>query len=132
MTDLRTEAQTAIYNALNVPAVTALAPVFQHVPYNQVPPMIIIGRISAEPMGGKGGGLDRLTCEVISQDRSPNREKLYAMMGAIRTALDGVTLTSAAALLTSPTFEGSDDDLADDGETYFGSQRFVTIAQPAA
>lgn len=131
MIDLQTAAQNGIHAALNVAAVTDLAPLFQHVPDETEPPMVIIGELAAEPIGGKDSQLDRITAEVITIVREPRRAALFALMSAVRTALEGVALAAAGAELSRPVFEGADDDLAEDGQTYIGTQRFSLIAQPA-
>jgi uncharacterized protein DUF3168 len=131
MIDLNLAAQKAIYGALSVPAVTNLSPVFQHVPDKQQPPVTIIGDLTATPAGGKDGGLDRIEFELISLVRAPSRTPLYSLMAAQRSVIEGQMLEAEGALLSAPVFEGSDDDLLDDGKTYLGTQRFSLFAQPS-
>lgn len=131
MIDLLTATQDAVYAALNVSPVTNIAPVYQHVPDNRQPPIVIIDDITSEADGSKDGSLDRITINIITVRREPRRAALYELMGAVRTALDGVAITATGALLTPPVFESSEDTLADDGVTYIGTQRFALWAQPS-
>ena len=132
MTDLMTPTQDAFYDALNKPAVTNLAPVFQHVPDEAQPPMIVIGQMSAQPYADtKDGSMDEITVEVITLNREPDRSALFKIMAANRAALEGQDLSTDEIELSPIKFLSMDDDLAEDGQTYIGSQRFSTIAQPA-
>lgn len=131
MSDLNYAVQKAVYDKLNVAAVTNIAPVYQHVPDDAQPPFVIIGEIIAEPAGGKGGGLDQVTIEIVSLRREPRRAALYELMAAVRDQLEGEQITAAGAVLSPPVFEVSDDDLLDDGVTYAGTQRFSLYAQSA-
>ncbi len=121
--------QDAFYAALNVPAVTDLAPVMQHVPQDTEPPLVRIGKIDLEPAGGKDGGLDRATVEVLTDVRRPRRADLYALMSRVRTALDGVAVEAAGAAISTPEFESQSDDLLEDGQTYEGTQVFSCFVQ---
>jgi hypothetical protein len=131
MPDYRLAVQNAIYDALNVPAVTSLAPVYQHVPDNAQPPLVIIDDLTQEPDGGKDGGLDRCTIDIVTVWRSSRRADLYGLMAAVRNAVEGASLPQTEAVMSAPIFESADDDLGDDGVTYIGTQRFSLWAQPA-
>lgn len=134
MSDLKLAAQAAIFAALNVPAVTDLAPVHEFVPETEPPtqpPLVIINDMNAKPAGGKGGEFDRIEFEIITLVREPGREFLTPLMAAVRDQLEGQALASAEAVLSAPVFESDDDQLLDDGQTYSGAQRFSLFAQPA-
>lgn len=131
MTDLKKAAQDAFFNKLNVAGVTALAPVVQHLLENSQPPFVIIGEINGEPIGGKDGGLDRLTIDIITMIRTPKRAKLFELQAAVRDQLDGQVVSGAGVLLSNPVELASEDDILEDGETYMGTQRYETIVQPA-
>jgi len=131
MTDLATATQNAFYAALNVAAVTSLASLYQHVPENVQPPLVMVGDISLIPLGGKDGGLDQVTVEIVTLVRAPKRAALFALQAAIRNRLDLQPITAFGALLSSPVQTGSDASLLEDGETYMGTQTFETIVQPA-
>ena len=131
MIDAAVAVQEGFYAALSVPAVTDIAPVMQHVPDGTKPPLVRIGTIELSPEGGKGGGLDRATVQVLTYRREPSRAALYALMSVVRTALDGVEIAAAGAVLSPPEFEGQSDDLLEDGQTYEGTQIFSCFVQPA-
>jgi hypothetical protein len=131
MTDLLTATQTAFYTALNVSTLTELSPVTQHVIENTEPPLTIIGGVSFEPIGGKDGGLDRATVEIITLYRGTQRTELFAIQSAVRTLLDGQTITAAGAEFSRPVYVSSEVEELEDGVTYLGTQRFEVIVQPA-
>lgn len=131
MSDLLTATQTAIYTALNVAPVTSLAPVTQHVIEDTDPPLVIIGDVSFEPIGGKSGGLDRATVEVVTLYRGSKRTELFAIQTAVRNALDHQSVSASGALLSRPVFVSSEVEEMEDGVTYMGTQRFELIVQPA-
>jgi hypothetical protein len=130
MSDFNMAVQVAFLQALSVPAVTDLSPVFQHVPEQTQPPVVIIADVTAEPAGGKDGGLDRMTVEIITMVRQPSRAALYALMAAVRGEIEDAALPPQAGVeLSRPVFDASDDEILDDGETYMGTQRFTLFAQ---
>ena len=131
MPDLATATQDAIYAALNVTAVTDLAPVYQHVPENTDPPIVIVGDINFEPIGAKDGGLDRASAEIVSFYRGPKRAGLYDIQAVIRDALDGQSIAATGALFSHPVQVSSEAELLEDGITYQGIQTFELIVQPA-
>lgn len=138
MIDTASAVQKAIFAKLNgSAAVTNVAPVFQHVPEKDDSgddvdlPLVIIGNVSLEPIGGKDGGLDRATFEVITFVREPDQTALFALQSAVRNALEDQPVTADGALISNPVFQASDAELMEDGETYQGTQRFEVIAQPA-
>lgn len=131
MPDLNTATQDAIFDALNIPAVTTEAPVYQHPPDGAEPPMHVLGDFGVENIGGKGGGLDRIEFEIITVIREQRRATLFERMAEVRQALEDVAITAPGVILSPPAFLASDDDISEDGVTYIGTQRFETIAQPA-
>jgi len=132
MPDLKLAAQTAIYAALNVPAVTALAPVYQHVPDDTQPPAVVIDRMNVTAIGGKGGGLDLIEFDILTFIREPGREHLTPIMTAVRALLEEQALPAQSGVaLSRPVFEADEDDVSEDGQTYSGLQRFSLVAQAA-
>lgn len=111
--------------------------VWQHIPLDaagnpEQPPMVIIGELAATPAGGKGGGLDRIEFELMYAVRKPGREYLTPLMTAGRAAVEGIEIADTGGVkIAPPVFEGSETELLEDGETYFGVQRFSTFAQEA-
>lgn len=131
MIDAATAVQMAFYTALNVPAVTDLAPVWQNPPEGTNPPVVVIGNVSLEPIGGKDGGLDRATVDVLTFIRQPDQTVLFELQAAVRDQLDGQPVSTSGALLSDPVMNSSEIDMMDDGETYMGTQKFETFVQPA-
>lgn len=127
MTNVPQVVQTAFFNKLNVSAITTLAPLVQHILEDTEPPLFVIGDISTEPMGGKDGGLDRVTIEIWTYSRKPNRTELYTMQNAVRTLLDGISLSTSG--LSDPIEVANESEMLDDGQTYVGTQRYELFAQ---
>jgi hypothetical protein len=111
--------------------VTGLAPVYQHAPNEAQPPLVLIADITCDGEGAKGGGLDRVTFDIITLIREPRRAALHELMAAVRARLEGAAMAGTAVLMSPPEFQNDDDDLLDDGNTYAGTQRFALWAQPA-
>ena len=132
MIDLLLATQDAVFAALNVPAVTGLAPVFTSVPPNTQPPFVAVGLIDAEAFGDdKSGGIEQHTVEIEFQFRGNTRRPLLAMMHAARTALAGTALSAPGAVLTAALWRASATDREDDGVTWHGIHRFELFAQQA-
>lgn len=131
MIDAATAVQEALFTALNVTAVTNLAPVWQNPPEGTNPPVVVIGNVELEPIGGKDGGLDKATADVLTFIRQPDQTILFALQNAVRTQVDGQALTATGAILSRPLMTSSESDMMDDGETYMGTQRFEIFVQPA-
>ena len=131
MIDAALAVQDAFFAALSVPAVTNLAPVGQHTPEGTQPPLVRIGKIDLAPEGGKDGGIDSASVEILTYVRQPRRADLYALMRAVREALDDVAIAADGATISLPVFEGQSDDLLEDRQTYEGTQVFSCFVQPA-
>jgi hypothetical protein len=127
--------QTGLFSALSNSSVTTLAKVFQHLPEGVQAVtglgLVIIGDMAAEPAAGKGGGLDRIVAEIVTLVRDPGRSHLTPVMSAVRAAIEDQLIAAQGYLISRPVFEGSDDTLLDDGETYLGTQRFSMFVQNA-
>ncbi|HEY0116287.1 MAG TPA: DUF3168 domain-containing protein [Allosphingosinicella sp.] len=129
--DVALAVQDGVFGALNVEGVTDLAQVTQHVLEETDLPLVVIGRIELTPEGGKGGGLDRASVEVLTYVREPRRAALYELQHAVRTALEGAQLVADGAELSPPELVSRDDGLLEDGQTYEGTQIFALYVQPA-
>lgn len=129
MTDLSLAVQDGLYEKLS--ANVTLAPVYQHTPDGTEPPVVIIGQDVFTAEGDKSGRLERHTCEIITLVRGSSRKALYALQAEVYAALHGEPITFAGATLSAPAFLDADDELLEDGKTYYGRQRFEVWAQPA-
>tara|TARA_R110000868_G_scaffold111222_10_gene300468 strand:+ start:357 stop:746 length:390 start_codon:yes stop_codon:yes gene_type:complete len=103
------------------------APVFQHVPEDTAPPVIIIGDIEAIPIGGKGDPDRRLTLTIVTVTAAEERKPLLDLMNAIETRLDNARTTESGWEL-SFTFLGSSAALTPEGDGYVGENRFDILA----
>lgn len=131
MIDLAAATQSAVFAALNVSSVTSIASLYQHVPEDTPPPLVVIDDISMTPIGGKDGGLDRATVTIITEVRKPKRTALFALQSAVRGAVEYVPLSATGALFSLPEQTAQDAKLLDDGQTYQGTQTFEIFVQPA-
>jgi hypothetical protein len=119
--------EAAAYAALNVPALTNLSPLFQHVPEDTPPPVTIIGDISSEPIGGKGDTDERASLTIVSVIQGEARKPLMAIQKQIKLLLDGKSLTRPGWVLHFA-FAGTDGVLDEDGTSYIGNTRFTVLA----
>ena len=121
--------EAAAYAALNVPALTALAGVYQHVPQDTEGSVVVIGDIEAEPFGTKGADLDRRIMLTIGYlFTGEERKPLHAIQEKVETLLDGLTVESEGWTLG---FSYADDGEARDeqrAELYAGMSRFSVLA----
>lgn len=132
MVDMKLAAQKGVFAALDVPALQALTPVFQHVPDGQDPPHTIIGEFTAAPVGGKDGGFDEIEFEVRTVVRAAGTEFLRPAMNKARELLEDQDLgTVDGVALSPPEFLSDEDEKPEDGITYEGVQRFKLFAQPS-
>lgn len=129
MIDLMQATQDGIFELANVPTVTILAPVYTNVPKGTEPPFIEIGAIDAQEIGGKDSGLEQHAVEIDFQSRGPSKRPLFAMMHAVREAIEGKSITISGALLEDPRWIASATDREEDGVTYHGIHRFELMAQ---
>jgi len=129
MTDLLQATHDAIFAALDVAAVTDLAPVFTNVPPERQPPFIEVGAIEAKQIGGKDGGLEQHAIEIEFRHRGQSKRPLFAMMSAARAQIEGALLVAAGAAFGRPVWTDSATDREDDGVTHHGAMRFEVIVQ---
>lgn len=137
MIDLLQAAQDAAFAALKpieaLPGLPAGMQVFQHVPQDTQPPMIVLGMMTSDDAGEKGEQVEEITLEVQYVYRGPGRAPLLAMMHAGRTALDRqeISIDGSGALLEYPRFVSAEaGDAIADGVTYVGLQVFKFYAWP--
>jgi len=130
MTDLASAVQQALYDALS--AGLTLARVYQHVPENTPPPVVIIGEDDIDPtLGGKGERFERHEVRIITVVRGPAKLPLRALQEEVRGTLDGQPISAAGAILSDPVMLTVSDQMLEDGQTYYGEQRFLIFAEPA-
>lgn len=134
--DFKGAAQSAMFQALSASAeLAAVATVYQHVEedavLNEGWAWVVIGDLSAEPWGGKDGGLDRVTVEIFIVANELDQTALTSVQALVRSLIEDVELPRTPGVqLSRPTFEGEDAGLEDEGLSYSGIQRFSLFAQP--
>lgn len=130
MSSLRSDVLAAVFEALDVPAVTSLATVFQHVPENTQPPCVIIREVSFADEGGKGSPLFRATVKVEAYYRGTKGTEAAALADAVEAALQA-GFSSASVVADIPIVESEGGEQGEDGITY---QTLITaraLVQPA-
>lgn len=131
--DAEDAVEAAAFEALNVPAVTALAAVFQHVPEDTPPPVIIIGDMGSDAsVSAKDDDDERVTLTVTAVVSGEERRPLRAIKRVVKAALHGLTVSKGGWRLQFA-FTGSDGSLElsgppDDQQAYIGNFRFAVIA----
>lgn len=129
MSESKLAVQTAFFQALNVPLVTAAGQLFQHVPEKVDPPFFVIDAITIEPIGGKDGGLDRVTVDIITVFRGARRAGLYELQAKAKQAVEAGLPPQAGFTMTEPLLEADEDETLEDGVTYLGTHRWSLIVQ---
>lgn len=103
------------------------AQLFQHVPENTPPPVVIIGDIELNALGGKDDPDRRGTLTIVSVTEGEERKPLSAIMEQVDDRLDGKTVTVGGWEIAF-NFQSDDAVLAPDGAGYVGQGRYQVIA----
>lgn len=126
MSDAQLAAAEAVYEALSAGGLSYA--VYQHVPENTNPPVNIIGDMSGEPLGDKGGTDERIELTINTVIQAEQRKPVLAEQAKILAALDNKALTGATGWTICPEKLASDAVMLPDGETYLGTLRFTIFA----
>ena len=109
-------------------AQVTLAPVFQHVPENTPPPVVIIGDITSENQGTKESPLMLFTVAIVTVTKGHEREPLNLLQGQIHEALFGWKPPASGGAAFGDVMLGSSSGhliATDDGSpVYYGEQSF--------
>jgi hypothetical protein len=140
--DLLTPAQDAVFTALS--PIEALAGtgdlpaglgVFQHIPQDSKPPMVVIGNVTSTNKTDNDDEQDEeIRVEVHCMYAGEGRVPLLAMMNAVRQALQGKQLPAQPGIwFETPRFLTSEGTTAweNDGITYVGLSIYEFRASPA-
>jgi len=103
------------------------APVFQHVPQDTWPPVVIIGDIEAEPFGAKGDPDRRCSLQIVTVTDGEARKPLLDLQAQVEARLEGARLDIDGWRLAF-TFEGASATMSGDGDGYVGNSRFEVFA----
>lgn len=132
MTDFAAALGKVIYDRLA--AQVSLAGVYQHVPENTQPPVVIVGDMDFENDGDKAGALFRYSVQIVAVIQGPSRKPLNALMTQVFDALNEWTPAATASVRFGPaTVEtGSGQEIqGEQGPVYFGQQQAVLYVQAA-
>lgn len=116
------------FEALDVPAVTVLATVFQHVPEDTAPPVLIIGDMESEPIPTKGANHQQVALTIAAVVLAEERKPIRALKAVVLAALHNRQVSRDGWQL-SYNFTGADGFLdPETGEAYAGNFRFSVLA----
>lgn len=130
MTDFQGALEKAIFDRLTDQI--TLGSVFQHVPENQAPPVVIISEADFDNEGEKSGVLVRFTVNIVSLVQGPGRKALNALQAEVFAALNEwtPTATDAAQFGTMQVLSGSGQEIqAAQGPIYYGQQSAICYVQ---
>lgn len=127
MTDAVTAAEKAIFAALTAAVDWA---VYQHVPQDTPPPVVIIGDMISNPIGVKDDPDRQINLQILTVFQGEERKAVTDRQQMIRDALDGVTLSETGFSITSNETSAR-AELMEDGETYLGTSNFTVWALAA-
>lgn len=127
MSELIGSTLSGAFEALDITAMTSLAPVFSDVPQKQQPPFVELGAIDAEEVEG-ADGLELHSIEIEYQYRGSSRLPLLAMMKTGRAALEA-GLSAAGIAFGDVRWLASATDREDDGVTWHGIQKYAVHVQ---
>ena len=136
--DLLEPAQDALVAALkpieqmaSLPSELVGLKVYQHVPENAQPPMIIIGMMGSRPDSDKGDQLEWISAEVQTVYRGSARWPLLRLMQLVREQIEGQTLEADNVAFEPPRLVSVEaGDAIADGITYVGLSNFEFGAEP--
>lgn len=103
------------------------AGVFQDVPDNTPPPVIIIGDIEGAPLGDKDGVDALLTLEIVTVTDGDERAPLLALQGKVKDRLNSAKHEVGGWRLSFSWVDGS-ATLTPDATGYVGLQKFEVLA----
>lgn len=125
--DAEDAVEASAYEALNVPALTSLAGVYQHVPQDTAPPVVIIGDMDSDADFSDKDGLDeRITLTVTAVVTAEQRKPLRAIKKVVKQLLHERTESRGGWTLQF-TFLNADGVLLN-AEDYVGNFRFSVLA----
>lgn len=130
MTDFQSEVEKAIFDRL-VAQVTG-AQVFQHVPDNTPPPVVIVSDVLVDDEADKDSPLFRFDIQILCVVAVPGRKSLNALQAQVREALnDWKPAATALALFGEVKVNTSSGQeiQAPQGPVYYGQQSAVVYVQ---
>ena len=132
MTDFQGALEKAVYDRLSEQV--TLATVFQHVPENTPPPVVIISDVDFENEGDKTTPLFRFNINIVSLVQGPGRKPLGPLQAEVFAALNEwtPTATSEVSFGTMHVTSGSGQEIQSaQGPIYYGQQSATVYVQAA-
>jgi len=104
------------------------APVYQDVPDNTPPPVVIIGDITFEPLPGLKDDVDgRGTLEIVTIVQGDERKPIFPLQKGIKDRLRGAKVVEDGWRIKF-NFTGDSAQLDETGTNYVGFSRFDFLA----
>jgi hypothetical protein len=126
MSDAQNATEKAVFVALSAAGLNN--PTYQHVPQDTPSPTNIIGDMTGEPLGDKGGIDERIELSIETEMQGEQRKVVLEEQARIIATLDNQALTGATGWTINPERLSADAVLLPDGVTYLGTTRFVIFA----
>jgi hypothetical protein len=126
--------EAAAFAALNVSAITTLLPVFQHVPENTNPPVLIVGSMDSDTndIATKDGDDEHINITITAVVTAEERRPLRAIKRKVKELLNGHVVNGTDWTICF-TYSGADSVLlADNGQDYVGNFHFSALALRAS
>lgn len=132
MTDFAGALEKALFDRLC--ARVTLARVFQNVPDNTPPPVVIVGDVDFENAAGKTGTLLRFTVQVDSVIAGNSRKALNALQAEVRDALHDwrPTATAEVKFGDCEVLSATGQQIVSDGGMVYLGQQAVQVWVQAA
>jgi hypothetical protein len=103
------------------------AAVFQHVPQDTLPPVIIIGDIDVQPLALKDDPDRRISLTILTVTEAEERKSMLDLQDAIESRLDGARISHDGWIIAF-TQTGCDAVLTPEGDGYIGTNSFTILA----
>ena len=103
------------------------AAVYQHVPQDTPPPVIIIGDLEVQPLALKEDPDRRVSLTVLTITEAEERKSMLELQEQIESRMDGARIEHDGWILAF-TQVGSDAVLTPDGDGYVGTNSFTIMA----
>lgn len=132
MTDFSNAVEKALFDRLA--ATVTGATVFQYVPENQAPPVVIIGDVTFEDEGEKAAPLYRYDVSIVCVVQGPGRKPLNALQAQVRDALDRWQPPASGGVLFGEiriSSASGQEIQGEQGPIYYGQQSAILYAQDA-
>lgn len=132
MTDFQSAVDKAIYDRLE--AIITDVPIYQHVPEDTPPPVVIIGDTTFDDEADKEGSLFRFEVSIVCVVQGPGRKPLNALQARVWQALNDWRPAPTAEVQFGDIRIGAtsgQEIQATQGPVYYGQQSAILYVQAA-